>query len=285
MLSILIPVYNYDVLPLVEEVHKQAIECNIEFEIIVIDDASPNPTFNTEKLKSFSKTFLHLLDKNIGRSAIRNLLAEKAKFENLLFIDAGTFPKPKHFIASYIDQIGKDVIIGSIAAEENKPERKYLLRWLYTKTKEASKGAGKKLTSGNFLIKKAIIDKFPFDERLKSYGYEDYLFFSNLKANSVKLDFIDNPIIHDCKEETAEFINKTEEALQNLHMLYTNEYALVKDNKIIRTYSKLKRVGFHKLMVVFFKVFKASIVKNLNSSRPSIFLFDLYKLGYFCSIK
>ena len=34
MLSILIPVYNYNIFTLVERVHKQALECGILFEII-----------------------------------------------------------------------------------------------------------------------------------------------------------------------------------------------------------------------------------------------------------
>ena len=40
MLSILIPIYNYNAYPLVLELHKQCLECEIEFEIICQDDAS-----------------------------------------------------------------------------------------------------------------------------------------------------------------------------------------------------------------------------------------------------
>ena len=40
MLSILIPTYNYNVVPLVLELHKQCLECEIDFEILCQDDAS-----------------------------------------------------------------------------------------------------------------------------------------------------------------------------------------------------------------------------------------------------
>ena len=40
MLSILITVYNYNVYPLVSELHKQCSESKIDFEIFCIDDAS-----------------------------------------------------------------------------------------------------------------------------------------------------------------------------------------------------------------------------------------------------
>ena len=42
MLSILIPTYNYSIVELVRNVHKQAIIAKIPFEIIVIDDCSTN---------------------------------------------------------------------------------------------------------------------------------------------------------------------------------------------------------------------------------------------------
>ena len=40
MLSILIPTYNYDITHLVYELHKQASEAEIDFEIICLDDGS-----------------------------------------------------------------------------------------------------------------------------------------------------------------------------------------------------------------------------------------------------
>ena len=40
MLSILIPVYNYNVVPLVEALQKDIQELNIPYEIIVFNDAS-----------------------------------------------------------------------------------------------------------------------------------------------------------------------------------------------------------------------------------------------------
>lgn len=285
MLSILIPVYNYNVLPLVEELHQQATRCNILFEIVVIDDASPQPCFDSDALRNRENVRLFLLRKNIGRSAIRNLLANKAIYENLLFIDAGTFPKPKFFIANYIKQIDKSVIIGSIVEEEKKPKKPYKLRWLYTKTKESNNAKEKKLTSGNFLIKKAILEKHPFNEDIKTYGYEDYMFFRNLMANNITIDFIDNPIIHDSKENANTFIKKTEQALNNLKRLEIKNAQLFYENKIIKLYKKLNRYGLDKLVIILFKITKPLLMKNFNSASPSIMLFDFYKLGYFCTLK
>lgn len=40
MLSILIPTYNYDVVPLVLELLEQCLECGIAFKNLVFDDGS-----------------------------------------------------------------------------------------------------------------------------------------------------------------------------------------------------------------------------------------------------
>jgi glycosyltransferase involved in cell wall biosynthesis len=40
MLSILIPIYNYNAYPLVKELHSQCLEATIDFEILCRDDFS-----------------------------------------------------------------------------------------------------------------------------------------------------------------------------------------------------------------------------------------------------
>jgi len=40
MLSVLIPAYNYNICQLVNELHSESIALHVDFEIIVIDDAS-----------------------------------------------------------------------------------------------------------------------------------------------------------------------------------------------------------------------------------------------------
>lgn len=284
MLSILIPVYNYNILPLVEEVHAQAIKCHIKFEIIVIDDASDIRFDSTEKVKTFSNVKLIFLKENIGRSAIRNLLANKAKYNTLLFIDAGTFPKSNEYIASYIEHKEKDVVIGGMIEEKVTAKKPYKLRWLYTKERESQK-SNKVLSSANFLIKKSVILKYPFNETIKTYGYEDLLFFNTLKAEGIKPSFIDNPVIHDSKEDAGTFIKKTEQGLQNLHHLVKSNEKLIQDSSVVKYSNKINSLKLSGLVIMLFILTKPLLLKNLKSSFPSMRLFDFYKLGYFCKLK
>ena len=150
MLSILIPTYNYNVYPLVLELHKQCLECQIEFEIIVFDDASKSElNIENEKINSLTNCFFKILELNIGRSSIRNLLAKQSKFENLLFLDADTIPISKDFIKNYVSNIDVDekVIYGGIKYQNDKikdgiefdKDGNVIFEYFYNEAEEISK--------------------------------------------------------------------------------------------------------------------------------------------------
>ncbi len=84
MLSILIPVYNFDIRKLVVDLHFCCTSENIKFEIICFDDGSERAfkEINAE-LKHLSNCTYTELPQNIGRSAIRNKLAQNANYLNL----------------------------------------------------------------------------------------------------------------------------------------------------------------------------------------------------------
>ncbi|MEM6320956.1 MAG: glycosyltransferase family A protein, partial [Bacteroidota bacterium] len=88
MISILIPVYNFDVTQLVSDLQKQANQLTIPIEILVFDDGSTadfkqkNRSIQTYPIVNY-KELLH----NLGRSAIRNALTKVANFPYLLFMD------------------------------------------------------------------------------------------------------------------------------------------------------------------------------------------------------
>lgn len=291
MLSILIPVYNYNVLPLASELVKQCNSCGIIFEILFLDDASQEFAIENERINQFENTSYSILEKNIGRSAIRNLLAQKAVYENLLFLDADTIPVHHNFISNYISEIEKKVVFGGLLYENKRPPKEQVLRWTYGKKREAlslserNRNPSNTALVSNLLIKKEILYRFPFDENLTKYGYEDLLFFAVLKSNQIEIKHIENPVFHLNLESSSLFLNKTKTALENLVLLdYLNKISK-NESKIIGSFDFLKKM---KLISIFNFVFKKSeqkIERNLLSNKPSLFLFDIYKLGYYCFLK
>ena len=284
MLSILIPVYNYNALPLVNELVKQCNGSGITFEILCQDDASNSPKniLNQEVNLLPNCSFL-INELNLGRGKNINSLAQKAKYNWLLILDCDTLPANSNFIQNYLDAISdssKKIIFGGIIYEDKKPEKEQLLRWIYGQKRETTA-----ILTSNLVLKKEVFLQYPFDKSITKYGYEDLCFFSVLKKNNFKISRIENPTFHLNLETSEVFLNKTKMALENLIFLYTAKKIYSEDSKIIKAFEFLKKLRLTRFFAFLFKKNKNKIERNLLSENPSLFLFDLYKLGYFSSLK
>jgi glycosyltransferase involved in cell wall biosynthesis len=289
MISILIPIHNYNATPLVQELQLQCLNSGIDFEIICIDDCSSICKEENNTISEINHCHLYFLDKNIGRSKIRNLLAYKATFDWLLFLDCDTFPKSEQFIRSYLKQITQPscrAIFGGLDYDKLKPKDNQLLRWVYGQNREA-KTALQRLehpytTSyvSNFLIQRSLFRTIQFDESIITYGYEDAIFIQSLKTKNIIIDQIENPVFHLNLETSEMFLSKTKEALKTLlYLSHTNKHL---NSKLIRTYRTLHTMKLDSIMSKIFTSTKSILEKNLTSKKPSLILFDLYKISYFC---
>jgi GT2 family glycosyltransferase len=295
MLSILIPTYNYNVFKLVREVELQAAREHINFEIIVVDDASTNRNTidENQNISLINNCHYLLLDKNIGRSKIRNLLARKAKYNWLLFLDADTIPVKDNLISNYLQYLSNEekVVYGGIQYQEERPTDELLLRWVYGRDREAlqplirEQNTHLSLLTMNFAISKSVFDKVVFNENITHYGYEDVLFSYNLSRQNIKVQHIHNPVCHLGLEESDKFIRKTEDALGVLKYLIVDN--LIPENylRISKLYSKIVRAGLKNTTAFVFNLLKKQFVKNLSGKHPSLLIFDVYRLGYLCTLK
>jgi glycosyltransferase involved in cell wall biosynthesis len=295
MISILIPSYTYNTLPLVEELHSQAILENLEFEIIVQDDASPIndiTQINTE-INSIPNCRFERNETTLGRGQNRNSLVTKAKYSWLLFLDCDTFPQHKNFIKKYIENAiksGTDAVYGGIAYHKQKPDADEMLRWVYGKKREEIqlerriKYPFKHSLISNFLVRKEIIEKFPFDNKLFQYGYEDIVLIQELEKNSIIITQIENPAYHLQLENSAVFLEKTKHSLSNLKLLIDRKVFADDNTSLIKTYQLISKMGLRSFVAFIFKNTEGSLTRNLLSKNPSLTLFLLYKLGYFCQL-
>lgn len=293
MLSILIPVYNYSIFSLVETLHKQVLECNIPFEIICLDDASQDFLIENQRINKFTNVSYSILQKNIGRSAIRNLLAEKAVYDDLLFLDADTFPVHENFVSSYISQINNSekVVYGGILYQNIKPPKNELLRWIYGIRREALKVSDRNkntylsFLSLNFLIKKSVFSKVRFNESIPNLRHEDTLFSFELKQKQIEVIHIENPVYHLGIEDSKTFLRKSEEAVLGLQNLVESDLIAQDYVKLSYYFQTIKKYGLKNIIAFTFRIFKPLFINQLLSKNPSLFLFDLYRLGYYCSLK
>ncbi len=294
MLSILIPVFNYDVSDLVKELYEQSMAENIEFEIIIADDFSEIKYEENKKLNDLSNIKYIELQENYGRSKIRNYLANIAKYENLIFLDCDSIPVNRKFIHNYLDFTNHNVVCGGTQYSKQKPENQdFLLHWLYGSNREVISATNrnvkpnKSFKTNNFFIKKYIFNIIRFNEQIKGYGHEDTFFGFELKQNNIKIYHIENPVYHYGIENNNVFLSKTEKGIKNLFFLYNQfneQKEAFEDIKLLKYFLKIKKFYFCGFFKLIYKLFDKLIIKNLKSKNPCLFLFDLYKLSFLCSL-
>ena len=293
MLSILIPTYNYNVYKLVDVIYNQAIKAKIKFEIIVLDDGSQKFHSENNKINEFQFCTYEILKVNIGRSAIRNLLAKKAAFDNLLFLDSDTIPVDENLISNYILQISEEekIVSGGILYSKLKPQESQLLRWNYGNSREAlsakirEKNPYLRLLTLNFMIKKSVFEKVSFNEKIPNLRHEDTLFSYELKNHNIRVEHIENPVYHLGLDEFESAIKKENESLIALKFLIESQLIPSDYIGLSKLFYRLKKMQVVFVLRVFYKITKPFLLKNLASSNPSLFIFDLYRLGYLCKLE
>jgi hypothetical protein len=292
MLSILIPTYNYNVVPLVSELHKQCLECEIDFEILCQDDAS-NSKLNifNDKLNSLSNCSFIALTQNLAHRENRNSLAEKAKYDNLLFIDGDSNIIYNNYIQNYVSNIlDFDVVYGGRLHPDKCPSDNQKLRWKYGRFIEDKNAENRKKTPyqsllfNNTLIKKEIFNKVKFDKKLKKYGHDDTQLSYQLSILKSKVNHIDNPIEHGDIDSNLDYLNKTKESLENLILLYEEDKIDIQFVKLIRFYAFLKKTKIDFIIQKSYSFFKKPILKNLTGNNPNLLVYNVFKVGYLCKL-
>lgn len=290
MLSICIPIYNFDVQNLVYELLSQM---DREFELILIDDASEihfqekNSNLKAEKIRYIQ------LKENVGRSKIRNLFLQYATKDYLLFLDCDAIIHQKDFLKKYTDYLTEDplVICGGRLYPEELKEADRKLRWKYglqfesKSVEERRKSPNSSFMTNNFVIQKSLFESFPFDERITQYGHEDTLYGIELEKQNISIQHIENPVINGDIETNADFLQKTRDGIKSLHQIlafYDDIQKLEEHITLLRVAKKLKRLGLKPFVKFCFGLTKKSLEKHLISSKnPSLKRFSFYKLGFF----
>ena len=290
MLSILIPIYNYNVYLLVEELHRQCIACGVVFEIIVLDDGSSLNFANNLKIDNLEFCRYIVNERNVGRGANINKLVEISQFDYILLLEADAFPSNWDYIQQYIEAITQQPqsVFGGVIYSSNKPPKNALLRWIYGNARESKdieyrlKNPYDIVFSWNLVMQKDVFLKNPFNSSIKTYGFEDLVFLKKLKENNVIIQQIDNTCIHQNEEQSTVFLEKSKTAILNLIKLYFNKTLQTSDSKLLSAFQYLEKLQIITLYIFVYETFEKAMEQNLLSERPSLLLFDLYRLGYFC---
>jgi len=292
MLSILIPTYNYSVTELLLRLKEQIMRLKQPVEVLVCDDASTNSLIAFKNKKQADALGFSYLQNsvNLGRTATRDVLANQAINEWLLFLDADVLPKNETFLKEYLAQIASQysVIFGGIAYAAQKPPKDQLLRWTYGKKRETKSVTQRNLNPHFIISQNLCITKTMFlacnTQKQNGYGL-DNLFSNNLKHEKASVLHIDNPVIHLGLETSVNFISKSLDGI-NTTVALEAKGAIESDLRPIqRVYLRLKKNKMLSLFTVFATLGSGLIKKNLASKHPSLLLFDIYRLQHLIKLK
>ena len=296
MLSVLIPVYNHNVIPLVTALLKQLRKSAVSFEIIMLDDASDQQyRFKNAKLDFEPEvTYLQNLF-NVGRAKVRNVLASKAHYPYILFMDCDATVAQNDYIAKYLEEIDKHkdmplvVINGGVLYRAKKPQNNRYLRWYYGTHREQKPAAERNehpydsFTPFNVVLSTEIFSRFEFDENFVTYGNEDTVFGYQLKQANIPCIHIDNGLYHDGLDTNAQYMKKVESAIDNIINFTGTDHPAVGDMKervrLLQVYARCKKFQLSPLLAKMYSCMGERLKRKIVNA-PSLFKLDLYKLLY-----
>ena len=134
------------------------------------------------------------------------------------------------------------------------------------------------------MIHKTVFEKVSFNETIPNLRHEDTLFSYNLKQQKIKVIHIENPVFHLGLDEFEVAIKKENESILGLKYLIDHQL-LPKDYvRLSAIAAKIDKLKLNFAFVLFYKMTRFLFLKNLSSSNPSLFIFDLYRLGNLCKL-
>ncbi len=290
MLSILIPVYRVDVRPLIADLHSQGIACGIPFEIYVLDDASGEPyAAQNAQVQALPHVRYRILSANVGRSAIRNRLAEGARFPYLLFIDCDHRVTRADFLTNYCTNLNPGTVLcGGTAYQAHPPKPNYRFHWRYGRAREVRPATLRQqqpyhaFKPNNFVVPKDIFLAILFEEGLRRYGHEDTLFGMELRTRDIQVRHLDNPLEHAGLEEGRVFLEKSKRALENLSAL--RQHGRLIDTRLTRLVDKLERRNMTGVVCSLIQPLLPWLERKLPEGQLAMRWLDIYKLGYFLEL-
>jgi len=290
MLSILITIYNYNLLPLVQKLNQQCEALGIVYEILTQDDASKS-ALNVEnrKINQLENCLFFELENNVGYRENKNILVSKSKYDWLLILDGDCIIHQDNFVKKYLENIKDfDGIYGGRVHPKVCPSTQKMLRWKYGKFMEDNPLENRlnkpyeSFLFNNTLIKKSVFNQIKFDASFKKYGHDDTLFSFELKRIGAKLHHIDNPVEHHDIDDNTIYYQKTKDAMDNLFYLYQTKKIDFQYTKLLRTLNFLEKTKLYGLPKLFYKFFEKPMEKNLTGNNPYLFVFNMFRLGYIC---
>lgn len=291
MLSLLIPIYNFDVRAFIGDLHDQALKSGLPFEILCLDDVS-DAAFQSvnREIANLPHVVYEESQEKQDRAGARNQLFQKAQYEWLVFLDCDGQCPDALFIQRYISVMGsaheKVYYGGRLYLQQPPKEKELYFHWFIGSHKEVLPAGERNerpyisFMTNNFMVHRDVYSKIPMDGSLRGYGHEDTLFAQELRRNRIQVKHIQNPLYHIGIEPANVFIEKSRQGIKNLAQLY-KAGKLDNSVKLIRAYKILRSTGLAGAFRRMVLKDENDYLENFKGSNPSLRKFDIWKLALF----
>lgn len=302
-LSVLLPTHDNDCTTFVRHLHQQATQLQqqtdtrtFQYEIIILDDASTDPSTITanQTLNTLHNVRLVPLTHNIGRPAARNHLTHLAQGDTLLYADSDLDATTTHYLANYIlpqlhhPDRQPTVRCGGLAIPPATPTLRQSLRYRIEAAARPRLTPERRNASpyqhfhcSNLLMPATIARSHPFDERIRRYGYEDTLLGRNLHDAHIPVQHIDNPLTFTAFDPNSTYLDKTDQALQVLHDFQTE---LRGYSPLITLHDRLRHAALTPILRLAAPLLLPCLRAQLCTSHPILQCFNLYRLLRYASL-
>lgn len=285
-LSVLIPIFNFDVTSLVQSLAVQLEKSGNDGEIILLNDGSTDEMVNANQaLQNIPSVKFFKNEINEGRMLARQKLSSFARFEYFLFLDCDSEIIKDDFLEKYFELVNRNIPLatgGRVYTDAPPSDCTYMLHWKYGSKRESRQHKpGTTFQSNNFLIKKEVFKLLNTSLKLTGYGHEDSWWGIQFEQAGISCYYLNNPVLHTNIEIGETYLKKSEQALANLLFLeiYIDNKLLSKHIRIYKWYRRIKSSGMFWLFLLAEKLFHDYFRRNLLSCKPNLFYFDCFRLA------
>jgi hypothetical protein len=292
-LSVLVPVHRWEVAGLVRALAEEAAGLAGEVRIHLLDDGTPNAGILAANraaiaaLPADQRACLSYeeLPANVGRSAVRNLLASRADGNFLLFLDCDVMPDEPGFLGRYLETLragAADVVCGGISYRQRIKQGRAFDFYLYVSGRNDARPAAERnrvpwrhLLTGNVALSRSAFLSTPFDERFLGHGYEDTEWAIRLGAGH-RILHIDNTVSHLGLIEQRSFIERSRASMGNFARLARKHPEAMGDGPIwpyVRRFVRMPLSALHCIDMLLYAICLAHLVPR----RGQYFAFQLDK--------
>lgn len=226
-LSIVTPFYRYDPSAML----KRFANAPAGVEFVLLDDGSGSPELLANVTQAAERigapVRIIVWEINRGRSMARNRLIGAAQGEYVLFLDADMLPDDSFFLSIWLGVIHTqepDAAFGGLSLAHAPRSRETDLHYDMFERSDCRSAAQRArapaqfTASANLLVRRDVLDRFPFDHGFVGWGFEDTDWALRV-AEHMQILHVDNPATHAGLDDIDQLLRKSAEAGPNFARL------------------------------------------------------------------